>query len=68
LYDLPLPGNVISLFVGCSGENWQPNMILDDGGDATHIMVKKYPAVFKLLKVGPTTAKHFLLFAHKSEK
>ncbi len=43
-------------------------MILDDGGDATHVMVKKYPAVFKLLKVGPTTAKHFLLFAHKSEK
>jgi S-adenosylhomocysteine hydrolase len=34
-----------------SGENWQPNMILDDGGDATHVMVKKYPAVFKLLKV-----------------
>lgn len=33
-----------------SGENWQPNMILDDGGDATHVMVKKYPSVFKLLK------------------
>lgn len=33
-----------------SGENWQPNMILDDGGDATHVMVKKYPAIFKLLK------------------
>jgi hypothetical protein len=50
LYDLLLPANVmISLFVGCSGENWQPNMILDDGGDATHVMVKKYPAVFKLL-------------------
>jgi S-adenosylhomocysteine hydrolase len=26
-------------------------MILDDGGDATHVMVKKYPAIFKLLKV-----------------
>ena len=25
-------------------------MILDDGGDATHVMVKKYNAVFKLLK------------------
>merc|ERR1719378_797187 len=25
-------------------------MILDDGGDATHVMVKKYPAIFKLLK------------------
>merc|ERR1711899_633125 len=33
-----------------SAESWQPNMILDDGGDATHVMVKKYPAVFKLMK------------------
>lgn len=33
-----------------SFESWQPNMILDDGGDATHVMVKKYPAIFKLLK------------------
>ena len=33
-----------------AAESWQPNMILDDGGDATHVMVKKYPAVFKLLK------------------
>ena len=22
-------------------ENWQPNMVLDDGGDATHLLVKK---------------------------
>jgi hypothetical protein len=43
-------------------------MILDDGGDATHVMVKKYPAVFKLLKVGPVTARHFLIFARKSEQ
>jgi len=33
-----------------NAESWQPNMILDDGGDATHVMVKKYNAVFKLLK------------------
>jgi len=33
-----------------SSESWQPNMILDDGGDATHVMVKKYQAIFKLLK------------------
>jgi len=33
-----------------SAESWQPNMILDDGGDATHVMVKKYPAIYKLLK------------------
>uniref|UniRef100_A0A8D8UXE1 Adenosylhomocysteinase n=1 Tax=Cacopsylla melanoneura TaxID=428564 RepID=A0A8D8UXE1_9HEMI len=30
--------------------SWQPNMILDDGGDATHWMLKKYPAMFKLIK------------------
>ncbi|CAG0883197.1 unnamed protein product [Cyprideis torosa] len=33
-----------------NAENWQPNMILDDGGDATHLMLKKYPAVFRMLK------------------
>ncbi|XP_022659436.1 putative adenosylhomocysteinase 3 isoform X7 [Varroa jacobsoni] len=31
-------------------DGWQPNMILDDGGDATHLMLKKYPATFKLIK------------------
>ncbi|KAG7295026.1 S-adenosylhomocysteine hydrolase-like protein 1 [Plutella xylostella] len=29
---------------------WQPNMILDDGGDATHLMLKKHPAAFKQIK------------------
>ncbi|VEN60838.1 unnamed protein product [Callosobruchus maculatus] len=33
-----------------NAESWQPNMILDDGGDATHLMLKKYPAMFKLIK------------------
>jgi len=33
-----------------NAENWQPNLILDDGGDATHLMLKKYPAMFKLIK------------------
>ncbi|XP_017769694.1 PREDICTED: adenosylhomocysteinase 2 isoform X2 [Nicrophorus vespilloides] len=33
-----------------NAENWQPNIILDDGGDATHLMLKKYPAMFKLIK------------------
>lgn len=33
-----------------NAENWQPNMILDDGGDATHLMLKKYPVMFKLIK------------------
>lgn len=31
-------------------DNWQPNMILDDGGDATHLMLKKYPVAFKMMK------------------
>ena len=29
---------------------WQPNLILDDGGDATHILVKKFPSLVKQLK------------------
>ena len=33
-----------------NAENWHPNMILDDGGDATHLMLKKYPAMFKMIK------------------
>ena len=32
------------------GDNWQPNLILDDGGDATHILTKKFSAVGKQLK------------------
>ncbi|KAK7896348.1 hypothetical protein WMY93_021673 [Mugilogobius chulae] len=28
-------------------EGWQPNMILDDGGDLTHWIYKKYPNMFK---------------------
>ncbi|XP_038562965.1 S-adenosylhomocysteine hydrolase-like protein 1 isoform X3 [Micropterus salmoides] len=35
----------------CIGaETWQPNMILDDGGDLTHWICKKYPSLFKKLK------------------
>ena len=46
----------VSLFVNrwciekciTGGENWQPNMVLDDGGDATHLLIKKYPSVIKV--------------------
>merc|ERR1719491_2945516 len=31
-------------------DNWQPNLILDDGGDARHTLVSKFPAVAKHLK------------------
>ena len=45
-----LQGLKHTLSICFSAESWQPNMILDDGGDATHVMVKKHPAIFKLLK------------------
>ncbi|KAJ8940155.1 hypothetical protein NQ314_010826 [Rhamnusium bicolor] len=31
-----------------NAENWQPNMILDDGGDATHLMIS--PTVIRFLE------------------
>uniref|UniRef100_A0AAX7SRI4 S-adenosyl-L-homocysteine hydrolase NAD binding domain-containing protein n=1 Tax=Astatotilapia calliptera TaxID=8154 RepID=A0AAX7SRI4_ASTCA len=35
----------------CVGtETWQPNMVLDDGGDLTDWIYKKYPELFKNLK------------------
>ena len=36
------------IFRCISGENWQPNMVLDDGGDATHLLVKKFNSIFKV--------------------
>ncbi|XP_024911711.1 S-adenosylhomocysteine hydrolase-like protein 1 isoform X2 [Cynoglossus semilaevis] len=31
-------------------DSWEPNMILDDGGDMTHWISKKYPSLFKRIK------------------
>lgn len=31
------------------GKNWKPNMILDDGGDATNFCQTKHPNIFKNL-------------------
>ena len=31
-----------------SAESWQPNMVLDDGGDATHLLVKKYNSIYRV--------------------
>src|ERR1700720_1384308 len=31
-------------------EGWTPNMVLDDGGDATHILHNKYPELLKDVK------------------
>lgn len=33
-----------------ASDGWQPNLILDDGGDLTHSIIKKYPSVFKAAK------------------
>ncbi|XP_041794069.1 S-adenosylhomocysteine hydrolase-like protein 1 isoform X2 [Chelmon rostratus] len=33
-----------------SADTWQPNMILDDGGDLTHWIYKKHLSLFKKLK------------------
>jgi len=32
-----------------TADNWQPNMILDDGGDATHLMLNKFPTMFSMV-------------------
>jgi len=31
-----------------SAESWQPNMVLDDGGDATYLLVKKFNSIYKV--------------------
>ncbi|XP_024138527.1 S-adenosylhomocysteine hydrolase-like protein 1 isoform X3 [Oryzias melastigma] len=33
-----------------AADGWQPNLILDDGGDMTHWIYKKHPSSFKKLK------------------
>ena len=33
-----------------TAEGWQPNMILDDGGDLTHSIIRKYPQLFRTMK------------------
>ncbi|MBA2655866.1 MAG: adenosylhomocysteinase [Tatlockia sp.] len=34
----------------CSADGWQPNLLLDDGGDLTELIYKKYPDILKQLK------------------
>nr|CAB3220658.1 putative adenosylhomocysteinase 3 [Phallusia mammillata] len=33
-----------------TSDGWHPNMILDDGGDLTHSIIKKYPTIFRGMK------------------
>ncbi|XP_029633036.1 S-adenosylhomocysteine hydrolase-like protein 1 isoform X1 [Octopus sinensis] len=54
-----------------NNEHWQPNMILDDGGDATHLMLKRYPAMFSSIKgivEESVTGVHRLYQLSKSKK
>lgn len=51
--------------------NWQPNMILDDGGDLTQVLHEKYPEVLKNIKglsEETTTGVHRLYEMHKEGK
>lgn len=51
--------------------NWLPNMILDDGGDLTHILHTKYPELLKNVKgltEETTTGVHRLYEMHKEGK
>lgn len=32
------------------GDNWQPNLVFDDGGDMTHVLMHKYPGVAKMMR------------------
>lgn len=36
--------------IGIDSTAWQPNIVFDDGGDLTHVILKKFPAMAKLLK------------------
>lgn len=52
-------------------EFWQPNMILDDGGDATNLMLKLYPDLFNTIKgivVESVTGVHRLYQLSKAGK
>ncbi len=49
--------------------NWQPNMILDDGGDLTLLMHQEYPEILKNVKgisEETTTGVHRLIEMHKA--
>ena len=48
-----------------SAEGWQPNMVLDDGGDATHLLVKKFNSIFR---VGTFKVRLVTLLNLKSQK
>ena len=61
--------NRFFFFIFLTGSDaWQPNLILDDGGDATHILNSKFPAIAKHIKgivEESTTGVHRLYQVHR---
>jgi len=49
-------------------DGWTPNMILDDGGDLTGVMHKKYPEMMKDVKGISEETTTGVLFLHKMEE
>ena len=49
-------------------ENWQPNMLLDDGGDLTKIMHQEYPEMLKNIKGVSEETTTGVLRLHEMEK
>jgi len=52
-------------------KDWQPNLLLDDGGDLTKLMHKKYPQMLKNVKglsEETTTGVHRLYEMHENER
>ena len=41
---------IMQHFLVIGSDNWQPNLLLDDGGDATHVLITKFPAVAKHMR------------------
>ena len=41
---------IMQHFLDIGSDNWQPNLLLDDGGDATHVLITKFPAVAKHMR------------------
>ena len=48
-------GSILNIFISfmrfkekcVANSSWEPNLILDDGGDATHFMLRHHPQLFK---------------------
>lgn len=48
------------------GKNWKPNIILDDGGDATNFCQAKHPNIFKNL-IGKCVCNYYIYKKYPSK-